>query len=176
MKHKHHIIPKHMGGTDDSSNLVELTVEEHAEAHRILFEQHGHWEDYIAWQGLSGRIGKEEIIRNVSRLANLGKTMSESSKEKISKASSGRLHTEESKRKMSLLATGKKPSEETRKKLKESHLGKKQSEETKLKRSLSLSGRKRPQEVIDKIKETKRKNKMNTVKEYHDNLQDRPLA
>ena len=51
-----------------------------------------------------------------------------------------------------------------------------QSEETKLKRSLSLSGRKRPQEVIDKIKETKRKNKMNTVKEHHDNLQDRPLA
>ena len=56
------------------------------------------------------------------------------------------------------------------------NLGKKQSEETKLKRSLSLSGRKRPQEVIDKIKETKRKNKMNTVKEHHDNLQDRPLA
>ena len=51
-----------------------------------------------------------------------------------------------------------------------------QSEETKLKRSLSLSVRKRPQEVIDKIKETKRKNKMNNVKEHHDNLQDRPLA
>jgi hypothetical protein len=176
MKHKHHIIPKHMGGTDKPSNLVELTVEEHAEAHRVLFEQHGQWEDYIAWQGLSGRIGKEEIIRNVSRMANLGKTMSGVSKEKISKASCGRLHTEESKRKMSLLAIGKKPSEETRKKLKESHLGKKQSEETKLKRSLSLSGRKRPQEVIDKIKETKRKNKMNPVKEYYDNLQDRPLA
>ena len=176
MKHKHHIIPKHMGGTDDTSNLVELTVEEHAEAHRTLFEQHGQWEDYIAWQGLSGRIGKEEIIRNVSRFANLGKTMSDSTKKKLSKSSTGRLHTEESKRKMSLLATGKKPSDETRKKLKESHLGKKQSEETKLKRSLSLSGRKRPQEVINKIKETKRKNKMNTVKEHHDNLQDRPLA
>ena len=26
MKHKHHIIPKHKGGTDDPSNLVELTV------------------------------------------------------------------------------------------------------------------------------------------------------
>ena len=51
-----------------------------------------------------------------------------------------------------------------------------QSEETTLKRSLSLSVRKRPQEVIDKIKETKRKNKMNNVKEHHDNLQDRPLA
>ena len=36
--HKHHIIPKHMGGTDDPSNLIELTIEEHAEAHRKLFE------------------------------------------------------------------------------------------------------------------------------------------
>ena len=24
MKHIHHILPKHMGGTDDESNLVEL--------------------------------------------------------------------------------------------------------------------------------------------------------
>jgi hypothetical protein len=31
--HKHHIIPKHAGGTNDPSNLVELTIEQHAEAH-----------------------------------------------------------------------------------------------------------------------------------------------
>lgn len=31
MKHKHHIIPKHMGGT----------IEEHAEAHRQLYEKYG---------------------------------------------------------------------------------------------------------------------------------------
>ena len=41
MKHKHHIIPKHMGGTNDPSNLIELTVEEHAEAHKLLWEQYG---------------------------------------------------------------------------------------------------------------------------------------
>ena len=41
MKHKHHIIPKHMGGTDDPSNLIELSVEEHAEAHKVLFEKYG---------------------------------------------------------------------------------------------------------------------------------------
>ena len=34
--HIHHIIPKHLGGTDDPSNLIKLTIEEHAEAHRIL--------------------------------------------------------------------------------------------------------------------------------------------
>jgi hypothetical protein len=53
MLHKHHIIPRYMGGTDDPSNLVELTVEEHAEAHRLLYEQHGNWQDYVAWQGLA---------------------------------------------------------------------------------------------------------------------------
>ena len=38
MKHMHHIIPRHAGGTDDLSNLVELTIEQHAEAHRKLYE------------------------------------------------------------------------------------------------------------------------------------------
>jgi hypothetical protein len=149
-----------MGGTNDSSNLVDLTVEEHAEAHRVLFEQHGQWQDYIAWQGLSGRINKEEIIRQKIKLGNIGKKLSDEHKKKIGLASTGRLHTEKSKRKMSELATGKKPSDETRQKLKDSHIGKKPSKETKLKMSLAQKGRKRPQEVINKIKETKRKNKM----------------
>ena len=65
MKHKHHIIPKHMGGTDDNSNLVELSVEEHAEAHRLLYEQHGRREDYLAWKGLAGLISKEELVKEL---------------------------------------------------------------------------------------------------------------
>ena len=63
MTHKHHIIPKHVGGTDDPYNIVELSIEEHAEAHRILFEKYGRWQDDLAWKGLSGMIGKDEIIR-----------------------------------------------------------------------------------------------------------------
>ena len=62
MKHKHHIIPRHMGGTDDPSNLIELTPEEHAEAHRKLYEDHGHWQDYVAWQGLAKLATKEEHV------------------------------------------------------------------------------------------------------------------
>ena len=35
-KERHHIIPKCMGGTDDVSNLIELTAEEHFVAHQLL--------------------------------------------------------------------------------------------------------------------------------------------
>lgn len=54
-----------MGGSDDPSNIVELTLEEHAEAHKKLYEEYGLWQDRIAWLGLSGQIGKEEIIRQI---------------------------------------------------------------------------------------------------------------
>lgn len=69
--HTHHIIPRHMGGTDDPSNLVKLTVEEHAEAHKKLWEEHRHWQDKLAWQGLSGMIDKQEIIKQ--KLSESGK-------------------------------------------------------------------------------------------------------
>lgn len=65
--HKHHIIPRHMGGSDDPSNLIELTVEEHAEAHRKLFETYNLPQDYAAWKGLSGMMSKAEIIKFLQR-------------------------------------------------------------------------------------------------------------
>lgn len=70
MFHKHHIIPKHVGGTDDSSNLVLLTVEEHAEAHKKLWEQHGRWQDKIAWQTLSGQISIQEAREQMMKYNN----------------------------------------------------------------------------------------------------------
>lgn len=70
MKHWHHIIPKHAGGTDESSNLVLLTVEEHAEAHKKLWEQYGRWQDKIAWQTLSGQISIQEAREEMMRFNN----------------------------------------------------------------------------------------------------------
>jgi hypothetical protein len=61
--HKHHILPKHMGGSDDPSNIKILTIAEHAEEHKKLFEKHGLWQDEVAWKALSGQIGNEEAIR-----------------------------------------------------------------------------------------------------------------
>jgi len=56
----HHIVPRHMGGTDAPDNLQELTVVEHAEAHRLLWEEHKSTYDYIAWKALSGQITMSE--------------------------------------------------------------------------------------------------------------------
>lgn len=85
MKHIHHIIPKYMGGTDDPSNLVILTVEEHAEEHRKLYEQHGCWQDKLAWQGLSGMMKNSEIIMEI-----LKSPKSDDHKRKISEAHKGK--------------------------------------------------------------------------------------
>ncbi len=69
--HKHHIIPKHMGGTDDPSNLVELTVEEHALAHKELYEQYGKIEDLCAYYMLSGKNQDPEFVRTRASLGGI---------------------------------------------------------------------------------------------------------
>ena len=70
--HKHHIVPRHAGGTDDPENLVELTILDHAIAHRALWKMYGRWQDKIAWQTLSGQITNYEAQQEARRLANVG--------------------------------------------------------------------------------------------------------
>jgi hypothetical protein len=81
----HHIIPKHMGGTDDPNNLIELTIEEHAEAHRLLYEKYGRVQDRRAWLGLSKMMTGKEIINEI-----LKAPKSEEHKRKISESHKGK--------------------------------------------------------------------------------------
>ena len=53
--HRHHVVPKHMGGDDSKENLVYLTPEEHAQAHLELFEKYGKYEDAMAYNNISSR-------------------------------------------------------------------------------------------------------------------------
>lgn len=99
--HKHHIVPRHMGGSDDPSNLIELTVEEHADAHRQLYEKHGCWQDRIAWQTLSGQISMSEAKRQAAANTNRGRKLSDDHKRKISESSRGHKKSDETRAKMS---------------------------------------------------------------------------
>ena len=115
MIHKHHIIPKHDGGTDDESNLISLTVEEHAEAHKKLYKEHGRWQDKLAWQGLSKMIDREEIISTI-----LSQPRTEEWKQKISEAHKG---MKKPWARGGVGNLGKPKTEEHRRKLSEAHKG-----------------------------------------------------
>jgi hypothetical protein len=91
-KHKHHIIPRHAGGSNDPSNLIELKISEHAEAHRLLYEKYNRWQDRVAWLSLSGIMKDEERIYEILKNSNPG----------------GYKHTEEAKKKLSIMRLGEK--------------------------------------------------------------------
>jgi len=80
-----------MGGSNDPDNLVTVSIEEHANLHKQLWEDLGHWQDKIAWQMLSGQITNAEAAKEIRRLSNLGnkhfkgKTHTKEYKEKLSK-------------------------------------------------------------------------------------------
>tara|TARA_Y100001963_G_C6586750_1_gene356057 strand:- start:101 stop:499 length:399 start_codon:yes stop_codon:yes gene_type:complete len=84
-----------MGGSDDSSNIVELTISEHADAHRKLYEEYNKQEDYLAWKALSAKIGKEEFHIERSRIGginNKGNKQSKEHRDKRSKALKGKVY------------------------------------------------------------------------------------
>lgn len=105
MRHKHHIVPKHAGGSDDSSNIIELTVEEHAEAHRLLWEQNRNLADFVAWKMLSGKTKEAERARiEMAKAAFkdfLRSNRKESWKKNISESLAGKKQTPESNAKRS---------------------------------------------------------------------------
>ena len=97
VKHKHHIIPRYEGGSDNPCNLVELTVTQHAMWHFAEWQRKGNKEDYIAWKCLSGQMNGKEIEAEVWRLAverraesRRGYVTPDTTKEKISESLRGR--------------------------------------------------------------------------------------
>jgi hypothetical protein len=60
--HKHHVLPRHAGGTNDKSNLLLCSVSVHAYLHRIRYITHGDEYDRIAYLGLEKTIGKDEMV------------------------------------------------------------------------------------------------------------------
>jgi len=90
------MMPKHHGGTDDPSNLIKVNVALHAFLHKLLWEEDGRWQDKLAYDGLAGLKGKDEIVAEIQRINGL------KSRGKVYR--SGYTHSEETKKKMSISA------------------------------------------------------------------------
>ena len=61
--HRHHIIPKHAGGTDDDNNIVYLTLEEHIKVHEDRYALYGDDADRRAILLLKADITHSELVK-----------------------------------------------------------------------------------------------------------------
>ena len=83
--HKHHVVPKHAGGSNAPGNMTcPLTIEEHAEHHHYRYEMLGEWQDKLAWLTLSSQITKDAARRMAVSLALRGKSKSKEQRAKMS--------------------------------------------------------------------------------------------
>jgi fatty acid/phospholipid biosynthesis enzyme len=123
--HRHHIIPQHMGGDNDLSNIIEVNIATHAFLHRCLYVTHGKLEDKLAYMALEKQISKAEV-----QLALVKRPKSEETRRKISEAKKGQPSTWK----------GKSPSPESREKMRQAKIGKKLSDEHKKKIGLANVG------------------------------------
>ena len=68
----HHIIPKHMGGTNDLSNLILISTRDHAIAHWLLWKLNDSKYDEIAYKLIvSTREDREKLRREINKLVTL---------------------------------------------------------------------------------------------------------
>jgi len=103
---RHHVVPKSMGGTDATENIVVLTAREHYLAHWLLFKIHRTREMAFAWHRMT--CGKKSVQRyssktfayaaiaraNAMRDMFSGKTLTPEHKEKLRAAKLGKTYAE----------------------------------------------------------------------------------
>jgi len=153
---KHHIVPKHAGGTDEDNNFTYLTHREHVIAHYLLWRIHKQNGDRIAYQWMNG-----DLTINIGFHGN----HSDETRKKMSEAAKGRSFSEEWRKKLSEAAKRRIYTEETRSNMANRQFGKKQSAKTIAKRVEKNRGKKRSEEQRKRIKEgwIKRKNRCTKI-------------
>lgn len=115
---KHHIIPRCIGGNDEESNLIDLYAREHYEVHKLLAQENPENEKLtFAWWIMSTKSpntnGRYEMTAQEYELAKiaLSEAQSKAKKEWFTNKENhpmfGKTHSEESKDKMSKAKKGK---------------------------------------------------------------------
>lgn len=166
---KHHIIPKCLGGTNDTENLIKLTPQEHFLAHLFLAKMYpankklihaigmmSNYKKYSSrkyqWVKLEhakamsilhkGRVDSKETILKRKY------AVTDATRKKLSESHKGKKITEEHKKIISLTHKGKKISDETKNKIREKLKLYSPTEESNRKRSETLKGRVSPNKGI----------------------------
>lgn len=173
----HHIIPKCLGGSDDTTNLIKLTAREHLIAHLLLMKMNPH-NSGLAFAVLcmsnKGKLNGRnyEFIRKACSKAKsnffkklwsdpikaeqmLKNRQTPEHREKMSAKMKDYYQTEEGKKTlqaMSLSKIGKKISDETKAKISKANIGKINSPECRAKISIAKKGTKNSQEHIENFR------------------------
>ena len=167
-KERHHIIPRSLGGNNNSSNLVKLTAREHFICHWLLTKMvqgeakksmlyalfamaAGHQKQYRYSTKITSRLysNLKQVRSNLVREQQTGHTVSQETRNKIRDSQKGisrKPHTEETKVKMREAKKYQKPD----------------SEETRLKKSLARKGK--PSPLLGKTLSEEVKNKLRKPK------------
>lgn len=115
---RHHIVPKSVGGCDDENNLIDLYAREHYEVHKLLYEENPDNEKLaFAWWMMSTKSnktdGRYELTADEYELAKIALSSAQSKAKKeqfINKENHpmfGKTQSEESRIKMSRAKKGK---------------------------------------------------------------------
>lgn len=169
---RHHIIPKSLNGTNNSTNLVILTAREHFVCHWLLtkmvtdknkikmiyalycmqcatIDQQRYFNKITSrvFARLKGKLIMSDETKQKLRLANLGKTASNETKQKLK----NKIISSETRNKISQAHQGKIVSAETGRKISAAKKGKRLTEVHKTKLSVARSGSKHTQDSKSKL-------------------------
>lgn len=150
-RERHHVVPKCMGGGNESANIVKLTGEEHYVAHQLLTKMF----PSVQWLALAAiRMAKHCTgnkvygwLRRRLSASMTGKPLSDAAYEKLVKNK----RTPEARANSAQKQRGKKHSEATKLKIRTSKIGKKRSAESIAKSSAGLMGHVTSEETKRKI-------------------------
>lgn len=141
---RHHVVPKCMGGTDDLSNIVCLTPEEHFVAHQLLVKINPGEKKpiYAAWAMTRGSARNNKKFGWLKRLR--------------SEAQRGTKLSEEARQKISMSRRGQKLSPERAAALHEARRNTAVTDETKLLLSKALTGKPKSKEHREALSASRR--------------------